>query len=438
MLAAGRHDCFLGGKLQGLITINKFKLTNIITAGAPIFPKNYGFAVAKGNAPLMARLNEGLSIIKQTGELDKIYDKWFGVVDPRNPLAPKITKFIVWVVSSLLVILMFSALWLRSLRKQVTRKTRDLQYELSERLKAEKLLQKRESLLTATLESTQDGVLVVSENGMISKVNARFQEIWDVPSELLKNKNDRALIEHVQSKLEDSHGFKDKIKQLYESSTNSQDFIKLKDGRVLERNSYPLIEDKKESGRVWFFRDITERRRSEEALRASEERFRTAIDANPSPVVIYDAEINVAFLNKAFTRVFGWTLEEKIGRQLNEYIPEENWPETEEMIARMRAGESIYHTETYRLNKKGERIPVIVSGSTFTNRDGKPVGTIINLQDIREHKKLQAQLQQAQKMEAIGTLAGGIAHDFNNILATVIGYTELALDSAEENSSSMN
>ncbi|MFO7555697.1 MAG: PAS domain S-box protein [Desulfobacterales bacterium] len=144
--------------------------------------------------------------------------------------------------------------------------------------------------------------------------------------------------------------------------------------------------------------------------------------------VFQTVEGEVIYLNPAFTHLFGWTLAERLGKKMDIFVPEEAWKETKMMIAQVLKGESFSNIETRRNNKKGVIIPVSVSGATYMDKNGNPIGSIINLRDISHQKKLEAQLQQSQRMEAIGTLAGGIAHDFNNILSSVIGYTELALD----------
>ena len=182
------------------------------------------------------------------------------------------------------------------------------------------------------------------------------------------------------------------------------------------------------TGIIGVTRDISERKKGEEALRESEEKFRTVMEANPDPVVVYDIEGNVIYFNPAFTRVFGWTLAERLGNKMDVFVPEEAWRETKMMIQKVLAGERFSSIETLRYNKKGDVIPVSVSGAIYKDKNGNPIGSVINLRDISDQKKLEAQLQQAQKMEAVGTLAGGIAHDFNNILSSVIGYTELALE----------
>jgi PAS domain S-box-containing protein len=174
-------------------------------------------------------------------------------------------------------------------------------------------------------------------------------------------------------------------------------------------------------------RDVTERKRAEEALRASEERYRTVLEANPDPVVVYDMEGKVIYFNPAFTEVFGWSLEERLGKKMDLFVPEENWRETGMMIEKMLAGVSFSGIETRRYTKEGKIIPVSISGSTYRDRDGHPVGSVNTLRDISEHKELEAQLQRAQKMEAIGTLAGGVAHDLNNILSGLVSYPELLL-----------
>jgi len=179
---------------------------------------------------------------------------------------------------------------------------------------------------------------------------------------------------------------------------------------------------------------IFQRKQAEDALRDSEERFRTALEANPDPFVLYDSDGKVIFFNPAFTRVFGWTLEEQLGKKMDQFVPEKNWPETRIMIETVLAGKSVSATETCRYTKDGKIIPVIISGAIYHDRQGNPAGSIINLRDISEQKRLQSQLQRAQRMEAIGTLAGGIAHDFNNILSAVIGYTEIALKDVEKDS----
>ncbi|MFH1102811.1 MAG: PAS domain S-box protein [Pseudomonadota bacterium] len=178
--------------------------------------------------------------------------------------------------------------------------------------------------------------------------------------------------------------------------------------------------------------DLTERKQAEEALAESEERYRTVLEANPDPVAVYDMEGKVVYFNPAFTRVFGWPLEERLGKKMDHFVPEENWPETRMMIEKVLAGERFSGIETYRFTKDGKKIPVSVSGAFGRDKKGKIVNSIINLRDISEQKKMEAQLQQALKMEAIGTLAGGIAHDFNNILAIILGNTELAIENVPE------
>ena len=103
--------------------------------------------------------------------------------------------------------------------------------------------------------------------------------------------------------------------------------------------------------------DITERKRAEEALRESEKRYRTVLEASPDPVVVYDMEGKVTFTNPAFTKVFGWTPDELLGKKMS-YVPNENWPETQMMIDKVRAGDSFSDVESRRYTKQGKILDV--------------------------------------------------------------------------------
>ncbi|HVO84406.1 MAG TPA: PAS domain S-box protein, partial [Syntrophobacteria bacterium] len=203
-----------------------------------------------------------------------------------------------------------------------------------------------------------------------------------------------------------------------------------KDGIVRWVNNTPVPHYDVQGNLISYdglIRDITERRRVQEALKESEARHRTVLEANPDPVVVYNMDGRVIYCNPAFTRVFGWTLEERLGQKMDLFVPEENWPETKMMIDKVLLGEDFYSVETQRYTKDGNVIPVSISAASYRDENGRPVGYVINLRDIRERKMLEAQLLQAQKMEAIGTLAGGVAHDFNNLLQVVRGFTQLLL-----------
>ena len=434
LLASGHHDCFLGGKLQGLATIRRFHLDNITAVGKPISPRKYGFAVKKGDAALLAHLNEGLAIVKQTGVYDSIYDKWFGLVDSREAPGPKVLRILAWVLTPALSVLAVAALWLWSLRRQVAAKTRDLEHELGERRKAEETLKRRESVLNATLESTRDGVLVIADDGTVSQHNRRFMEIWGIPGNIMSRREDSALIEYVLPRLTDPDRFLEKVREIYRSGRISRDLVHLKDGCVLERLSCPLTESGDITGRVWFFQDITERTHAEKALKESEEKYRQLVQAAPAGISEIDI-LSMRFLNvnDVMCEYTGYSREEFLALDPNDLLTEESRAVLEKRVSAPLAPQQRLKPMEYTVRaKNGQEFRVLINSKIFADAGG-PLRAMVVAHDVTalrkaeaEKKRLETRLQEVQRLEALGTLAGGIAHDFNNLLMGIQGNASLA------------
>lgn len=207
------------------------------------------------------------------------------------------------------------------------------------------------------------------------------------------------------------------------------------DGQVVhvESSGVPI----RFQGEIHLFgmlRDITDRKQAEETLIETEKKYRELADSLPQVIFEVDLEGNLTYLNSNAYTLFGYSREEvRPGfNVLEAFVPEDRERVARDIIQNVQ-GEKVPRREYTARKKDGSTFPVAIHANRVW-RGQTPVGVrgiLIDLTPNRraeeEKKKLEAHLQQAQKMEAIGALAGGIAHDFNNILSAIIGYTELAM-----------
>ena len=170
----------------------------------------------------------------------------------------------------------------------------------------EEMLALKNVLLSTQQEASIDGILVVDENARILSYNRRFVELWGLPAKLVEDRVDEPVLQFVTAQMADPRSFLQRVQYLYEHrQETSRDELVLADGRFFDRYSAPMIgSDKRYFGRVWYFRDITERKQAEEELRQSEEKYRNILENMQEAYYELDLAGNFTFFNDAVCRIW--------------------------------------------------------------------------------------------------------------------------------------
>jgi len=164
----------------------------------------------------------------------------------------------------------------------------------------------------------------------------------------------------------------------------------------------------------------------------SEAKYRSLMDAAPDAVILADDGGHIEMVNQEASRLFGYSAEELNGKLIEILIPQDvknHESFREEYINNSHSRGQLKNQRLCAIKKDGSEFPVDISLSPVKTKEGDKI--IVDIRDISEREQLYTQLQQAQKMESIGHLTGGIAHDFNNMLASIMGFTELAISNCD-------
>ena len=255
LLALNRSeiDAFVCGQSRGASTVLRQELTDIEMTAPGFMSEDSCFAARKGNHELISMLNRCLDQLATSGRLQMLADQ----------IPPQVLDRASWVRRNRLALIatgVFTSLlflsvgWILVLHR--TNRARE---------QTDRRLDQSLSLLRSTLESTADGILVVDVVGKIVASNRRFRELWRIPDSIMESGDDEQAIFYVLEQLEDPQDFLRKVGELYDHpEAESFDVLRFSDGRIYERYSQPQRIEDQCVGRVWSFRDVTERTNAEQ------------------------------------------------------------------------------------------------------------------------------------------------------------------------------
>ncbi len=309
----------------------------------------------------------------------------------------------------------------------LTREISALQKEKQQIMQSLQILKKTSMRNEDLIESAPDSIFIGNSDGIIYANKSASTLTGYSHSELLSMTLEQLFTEDEQRLAPLKYELLNRGE-----SVKTERQLSRKDGTVvpIEMNSKRLPDGTYQS----FFRDISERKQTEEALRISEEKFSRAFKLSPDVIVITRLPDGLCIdINQEFTEVLGWTAEEAIGRTTapGDLDIWANNADREKLMTGIKESGQVIGLEARFKHKDGKTLIGLISAKII-EIDGKPCLLSVT-RDITEHtktlekqKNLELQMLQVQKLESLGVLAGGIAHDFNNILMAVIGHSELA------------
>jgi PAS domain S-box-containing protein len=285
------------------------------------------------------------------------------------------------------------------LAAMVEDRTRDLERELAKHKRAVEALANEHSLLAATLESTADGVLVIDRAGKVTGFNQNFLRLWRIPDALMAERDDKQLLQYVLDQLQCPEDFLSKVQALYQNpEATSMDEIRFKDGRILERYSRPQQLDATIVGRVWSFRDITERKRAEESLRRAEEKFRNIFDNAAEGIYQSTPDGVLLSVNPAMATIHGYDSPEEFTAGVRDIAGQlyADPSRREEFKRRLEKQGEVNGMENQVRRKDGSLIWVSTNARAVRDANGKILFYEGTVQDITERKQANEKLQRDQ------------------------------------------
>ncbi|MBF0551857.1 MAG: PAS domain S-box protein, partial [Deltaproteobacteria bacterium] len=308
-------------------------------------------------------------------------------------------------------------------------------------------LRESENRYRVVLDSSADPIIVYDHERKVNYTNSAFSRAFGWTPEEISNRELNFIPEEKQSEMETA---------MQRLASGPEDYLYFESIR-LDKNHLPIdvsvsmaAHRSPEGGLlavITNLKDITAWKRAEKDLQQSQVRFkklyekslrteevyRSLFDASADAIVLYDLAGRTRYVSPSFTKIFGWTLDEVVNARIP-FLPDGEKETTLKIISDIiKTGTPCHGYESKRMSKDGRLLDVSISASRYDDHAGRPDGLLVVLRDITQQKLLQAQLQHAQKMDAVGALAGGVAHDFNNILQAIMGYIQLLLLDKNEN-----
>src|SRR5579885_247588 len=305
--------------------------------------------------------------------------------------------------------------------------------DITERKQADEEIKKSLSLLHGTLESTADGILVVNMEGRIEIFNQKFVELWSIPSSVMASGDDSQAIAFILKQLKDPQGFIKRVNEIYaQPEASSYDVIEFNDGRVFERYSQPQRIGERIVGRVWSFRDVTERvraeealqranddlerrvkertaelretnerliaeiaerRRTEEALRESEERYRVLFNQSPVGVYIFDRDLRITQCNERMAQILQSSRDKIIGMDMQRLKDRSFIPCMEDALK----GRDSRHEGFYKSTLSSVSLWLSLHFSPLRDSNGDIIGGIAVVEDITERKRAEEALERNER-----------------------------------------
>ncbi|MFC1476471.1 PAS domain S-box protein [Fibrobacterota bacterium] len=296
--------------------------------------------------------------------------------------------------------------------------------DITERKQVEKSLRESEEKFRSILKSMDDLVFVLDKHNRYVSYYAPENKLYVKPDVFLGKKHSEVMPAFIDEL------FTNALMEVKQNKIAEYEYqLEVPDGlHWYNMKLSPIMEGDEYAGLVAVARDITERKKTEEALIKSEQKCRNVFESVNDGIFTMDLNGTYTEVNKRVLEMYGLnSTDEIIGKNGFEFVAPQDIEKAKEGMKKVLEGGSVVRQEFNTLRVDGREITIEVTGSLLKDESGNPIGITGIARDITERRRVVEELRKTERLESLGFLAGGIAHDFNNLLSGIFGQIELAI-----------